>query len=578
MKKFLIYALVAFHTLPLFSQGGFTYISSTVEPDNPITQMVSLTRYRGAAWIDVNGDGKVDLFAAPNFLFINKGNGKFESKTLSISLLGEAPSGVSWADFDNDGDADLLLTKALAELYLNDGLGNLTNNTAAIPNISGYRAWGCAFGDYNNDSKMDFIYVHPAGFLGTPQPCKLYKQTVNGIQQVTGYAITSDNQPYTVPFWSDFDQDGDLDLFVASGPAGTSGLDFCYQNMLKETGRDTFIRMTQPLFASELQDGQTYNFIDIDNDGDLDLCLTNYGGVATKMYRRNADASYTKLTAPFTNKRPRLDNAWGDFDNDGDLDVILTSDSGTFVEYYENDGLGNFTINTSTDITKARNCSGVTLGDYDNDGDLDVFINGDTSSTKFGLYKSTYSTNGNKWINFKCKGTASNRSAIGTKVRIKATIDGNPTWQIREILAQNTFQGQNDLRVHFGLKAATKIDSVEVVWLSGKKDVFINVLPNQFYQITEGGAITTSLPELPSEYADKIIIYPNPTTNILFIKTEIAISADKPLEVYDMNGKIMLTNTFKNGQLNINSLPNGEYFLRLYTDQGVTMKKFLKQR
>lgn len=67
-----------------------------------------------------------------------------------------------------------------------------------------------------------------------------------------------------------------------------------------------------------------------------------------------------------------------------------------------------------------------------------------------------------------------------------------PTWQIREILAQNTFQGQNDLRVHFGLNAAAKIDSVEVVWLSGKKDVFTNVLPNQFYQITEGGAITTS--------------------------------------------------------------------------------------
>jgi enediyne biosynthesis protein E4 len=580
MKKQLRYAVAlcfcSFYNL--FAQGGFTKIT---DASNPITQLFSNARYRGAAWVDANNDGRVDLFAAPNSLYINKGGGKFEVQSSGVIAPNPSVSGCSFADYDNDGDIDLLTTNPISQLYLNDAKGNFSDISNTIPNLNKLPAWACAFGDLNNDAKMDFIFVHPAGFLTQPSlPNKLYKQTAAGPVLITGYEVTRDTQPYTVPFWSDYDLDGDMDLFVSTGPAGTLGPDFCYKNLFKETQKDSFMRLTQPLFASELQDGQTYNFVDIDNDGDLDLCLTNYAGATTRLYRRQADGSFKSETTPFTNALNRLDNAWGDFDNDGDLDVLMTSDGGTPVELYMNDGKGVFTLNSATDITKASRCSGVTIGDYDNDGDLDVFIHGtilQNGTKTFGLYESTYNSNSNKWVNFQCIGTTSNRSAIGTKMRIKATIGGTSTWQMREILAQNTFQGQNDLRVHFGLKDAAKIDSIEVLWLSGKKDVFTNIALNNFYKITEGGALITGIEE-QQEKAHLINLSPNPVTDILNIEFDKTLNINSLVEIFDTTGRIILIKNMQNNSIPLSNIPNGIYFIRFNIDKEHIVKKFIINR
>ena len=581
MKKNLLLLLILTCATNLCGQGGFTKITDTT---NPITQLSTTARYRGAAWVDLDNDGLVDLFAAPNTVFMNKGDAKFVIKDAQIAVPISSISGCSFADYDNDGKLDLLLSSPTNSLYLGNGDGSFRNISTQIPNNTNAVSWACAFGDINNDARMDFIFVHPAGFLTKPsQKNKLYKQTATGIQQIIGsYAVTNDTFPYTIPFWSDYDLDGDMDLFVSAGPAtGSIGPDFCYQNLWKETGKDSFVRLTQPLFAAEQQDGQTYNFIDYDNDGDLDLCLTNYSGAKTRFYRREANGSYTSLTTPFTNVRARLDNAWGDFDNDGDLDVIMTSDGGTPVEMYLNENGIFSAVTTGTAITAASRCSGTTVGDYDNDGDLDVFIHGTTTQAgerTFGLYQSTYTRNGNRFVSFNCVGKQSNRAAIGTKLRIKATIGGNAVWQMREILAQNTFQGQNDLRVHFGLKNATIIDSVEVTWLSGRKDVFTNLAVNNFFRNTEGEPIVMTTPVDESEVKTNFArIYPNPTTNELFVEWDKTLTINSDIEIFDTAGRLHIRQPSHQTTISTRLLPAGTYYLRLYAEQGLIMKKFIKQ-
>jgi enediyne biosynthesis protein E4 len=581
MKKHLLLLLCSAILSSLFGQGGFIKITDST---NPITQLSTNARYRGSAWVDLNNDGLVDLFAAPNAVFLNKGGGRFEAKNPQITVTAPNISGCSFADYDNDGKLDLLLTDPTNRLFLGNGDGSFREISNQIANNTGNLSWACAFGDINNDARMDAIFVHPAGFLGFPsQPNKLYKQTTTGSLQpiVSNYAVTNDTFSYTIPFWSDYDLDGDMDLFVSAGPAGRLGPDFCYQNLFKETGKDSFSRLTQPLFAAEQQDGQTYNFVDIDNDGDLDLCLTNYNGAPTRLYRRQANGSFTRDTTPFTNAVRRLDNAWADFDNDGDLDVIMTADQGVPIEYYENDGTGKFKAVTNTDITTGSRCSGATIGDYDNDGDLDVFVHGITTQAgvkTFGLYQSTYSINGNKWVNFRCVGKQSNRAAIGTKVRVKARIGGVAKWQMREILAQNTFQGHNDLRVHVGLKEATQIDSVEVTWLSGRKDVFANLAVNNFYRLTEGEQIVVTTGIEETQNLEKLVkIYPNPVQDQLKIEIDKTLILKSDIEIFDVAGRLLLRQQNHQTTFQTYLLPNGVYYLRLYATQGLVMKKFIKQ-
>jgi len=159
----------------------------------------------------------------------------------------------------------------------------------------------------------------------------------------------------------------------------------------------------------------------------------------------NDHGVYKPQTTGFSGKSNNLANNWGDFDNDGDLDLMVTSDI-LRTRYFKNQGNGSFANPVS--LGKAG-AAGISNGDYDNDGDLDIYINGIDSARA--LFSNGASTNGNAWINLKCVGMASGKSALGAMVMIKATIKGTSVWQMREINAQNSFMSQNDLRVHFGL-------------------------------------------------------------------------------------------------------------------------------
>jgi hypothetical protein len=293
--------------------------------------------------------------------------------------------------------------------------------------------------------------------------------------------------------------------------------------------------MTEEPWAAVNQDGQCYSWVDYDNDGDFDLCLTNYGGAASRFFRKDGDV-YTPVTMPFTNTSTRLSNSWGDYDNDGDLDVIITNDQ-VVTQLYINNNQGALELAANSLTTAAGGCGAVS-GDYDNDGDLDVFIHGLNAARSLFLNESVAA--GNHWVNIHLTGTISNKSAIGAIIRLKTFIDGSPVWQMRQVTAQNSFQGQSDLRVHFGLKNATTIDSLEIRWPSGITETYANLEIDSFYTLIEGdGPTGTTTPGLSSF---QVSATPNPVAGIVTIGISGKESYENTiLQIYNVKGVLLRT-------------------------------------
>ena len=553
-------------SLHLFAQGGWRHVD---DDDNDVSTYTTIRNYTGAAFTDINNDGWPDIFAAPFSIFLNNGNGKF---TLSapISFVPQSgTSGCSWADIDNDGDNDAVIACTPSRIFLNDGTGNLTSVTNDFEGLNNYGSFGCAIGDMDGNSNLEIIFAHANGFHppSKPMPCKLYIGSQTGFSPTlsTGYPFTDTLGPYTNPYWSDFDMDGDMDLFVATGPAGSAGLDFCYKNMKKETGRDSLQRMTTELFAAQTQDGQCYNFVDVDNDSDFDLCLTNYYGVSSRLYINNK-GTYSLKTTPFTTTATNLANCWGDYDNDGDLDVIITNDNAP-ATYYRNNGGANFTYLPNGFSTPTATCSAVNA-DYDNDGDLDVFINGignNGATVSVGLYRNDTVAGQRSWVSFALTATKTNRSALGTIVKIRAIIQGQPVWQMREVTAQNSFQGQNDIRLHFGLNDATLVDSLVIIWASGVIERYNNVPAKKFYRIMEGVDFTTLVDEQP--LSANFGIYPNPASSEVTIVLPQLLDDSATYVITDVRGKKVLAGQLESQKqpINVSALSEGVYFIHVTT-------------
>lgn len=542
------------------AQGGWSKITNTTIP---IFSAQVSGQYNGAAWVDVNNDGHIDLFASPNKLYKNDGAGNFivldslnflPGTTAFNSIVG----GASWADLNNDGFIDCVIAQHPSGVFINAGNNTFSNSGSNYTTLTNYAAWACAIGSLDNDAHLDIVYAHAAGFhAGTAVPSKLYVNKSNGVPALkTGIALTDSTKPYTVPYWSDFDLDGDLDLFVASGPGGTAGYDYCYKNLKIETGLDSLSRITNLLFTTQKQDGQCYNFIDYDNDGDLDLCLTNYAGAASRLYK-NTTGVYAQVTAPWTSAAlPYLANCWGDYDNDGDLDMISTSDTFS-ARYFRNNGNGTFTLLTNG-INTPAGTSGACNGDYDNDGDLDIYLHGRSNAKA--LFRNDTVAATRKWVNFRLNGTLSNASGIGAIVRIKALINGTPVWQIRELSAQNSFQSQNDLRVHFGIKDALVIDSVQIRWPSGTVQYFSNLSPNLFYFVNETNGLTVNLSQF-AEDLKNVLVSPNPARDE--IKIQFNQFSGGTVSIYTLTGQLVYQTSVEGNSktIDVSAFSKGTYVL-----------------
>ena len=515
----------------------------------------------GASWIDYDGDGDPDLFVSNrstiNFLYRNDG-GSF-SRAAAPPITSSSSIGSCWADYDNDGDLDVALAGTPSKLIRNDGNGIFTDvTTALLPATQSVRAWSCSWADYDADGNADLFFAHPAGFVGSPsQNNFLFRGTGEGeFERVTTGPIVTGLAPYTVGTWSDYDADGDFDLFVGSGPAdGSQAPDYLYKNLLTESGEATFERINGLPLAKNA-DGQVWNWIDYDNDGDLDAFRTNYsGGVAGGLrddFFRNDDGTFVPVTTGLlvTLSGQSLANVWGDYDNDGFIDVFVVEDgfpTGAANRLFRNDGNGGFERLLVSPLTSdvSRSWGGVSA-DYDDDGDLDLFVPtlfGQTTMPANFLYKNELD-NGNHWLKVTLTGRQSNRSGIGAVVRVTAMTDTTVVTQRRDVSSQNTFNGTNDYTVHFGLGNAATVVSLTVNWPSGVFDELTDVPVDQTVAIVEG--MTPAYVEDSggaAEFVERLELWPNPSRGRFTARFHSDGSGVASVSIVDALGRVLSRST-----------------------------------
>lgn len=451
-------------TAPAFVNPTITHVNN-IGLDNDFQDT------RATAFGDYDNDGYVDMFL-PNYqidsaslLYHNNGDGTFTKVTDAnnpiITDLAPSTSGV-WGDYDNDGDLDLFVSNNIGYgnfLYRNEGNGNFVSiQNDPIVNYTGY-SHGSAWADYDNDGYLDMFI---ADFFST-RFNKLYHNNGDGtFTEVESSVLVTDASFSVSAVWGDYDNDRDQDLFVAN----TNGENnFLYQN----NGDGTFTKVTSGVVVNDGGKSTGASWADYDNDLDLDLFVANAGSESNFLYQNNGDGTFTKVTTggivnSFGNSHG---SAWGDMDNDGDLDLIVTNDAGEDNDMFFNNGDGTFTT-AINDITQSGGKSfGIALADIDNDCDLDVHVSNIMDEANF-MYINDLTGCNNK-VCFSLVGTSANALAYGAKVKILATINGTATWQMRELasLSGGGFGGQNDSRIMFGVGDASQVDSVYVEWASG---------------------------------------------------------------------------------------------------------------
>lgn len=447
------------------------------------------------AWVDFNNDDFEDVFVTnydvnePNTLFKNNGDGTFSEVTNAGDLTTDLGGSVSstWGDYDNDGNIDVFISNnigAVNALYHNNGDETFTKiTTGDIANYSGY-CHNASWGDYDNDGYLDL-------FVSEYFPTKfnlLYHNNGDGTFTLATNNPISQEASYSIgATWGDYDNDGDLDLFI---PNTNNQVNSLYRN----DGNGAFTKITTGDIVADETSSVGSSWGDYNNDGYLDLFVANASDQNNLLYENNGDGTFTKITTgPVVNDGGHSHgSAWGDLDNDGDLDLMVTNDQGGNNFFYTNDGNGNFEKLDNILNTDLSNSFGTAFGDYDNDGDLDLYVANHSNEQNDFYTNSKGSCNG--WTCFNLLGTQSNSSAIGAKVKVKATINGNPVWQLREITGQSGggAGGQNSLKVLFGLGDATIVDSVMIQWPSGVVEYLTNVGINNCVDVVEESGVLVS--------------------------------------------------------------------------------------
>ena len=308
----------------------------------------------------------------------------------NTQLNGVYYSSAVWGDYDNDGDLDVLLAGLInagsyvSKIYRNNGNNSFIDINAGLPAVTGIGS--ASWGDYDNDGDLDIL-------LGS----NIYRNDGNDIFININAGIPAP-RVISVSTWGDFDNDGDLDVIVW-GTYHNGVFWYDAANYYRNDGNGLFTYIYVGLGGGAAENPSDYSIGsltvgDYDNDGDLDLLLTgNYNnGIVSILYRNNGNNTFTDIAAGFTGVY-NSSSAMGDYDNDGDLDILLTGSTitNTYIsKLYRNDGNNTFVENNISLVGVAN--SSVAWGDYDNDGDLDMLISGETNSD--GYITKIYSNNG----------------------------------------------------------------------------------------------------------------------------------------------------------------------------------------
>ena len=497
----------------------------------------------GVAAIDYDRDGWLDLFfvngstlegfpsgqAPVNRLYRNRGDGTFEDVTAKAGVGASGwGQGACAGDYDNDGYDDLFVSYfGQNRLYHNRGNGTFEDVTGRAGVLNARTRWGtgCAFLDYDRDGRLDLFVANyiDLDLATAPTPesglCR-YKgiQVACGPPGLTGgknvlyhnrgdgsFEDVSDKAGITAAKGTyglgvstlDFDNDGWIDLYVAND-SNPSAL---YRN--NHDGTFTDIAVTSGCAYSQdgkPQAGMGVAVGDYDRNGTMDIFKTNFAGDTSTLYANSGEGVCEDRTFAagigLNTRWLGWGTGWIGLDNDGWLDLFLTNGHvypevvqlKTEAGYkqrkvvYRNLGTGRFqdiSERLGDPVTVPKAGRGSAFADFDNDGHVDVAIS--NVNDRPDLFRLT-DRSGHHWITLTLVGTSSNRNAIGARVR--ALAGGASMWQ--EVRGGGSYLSQNDLRVHFGVGDAARIDRIDVRWPNGLEESWTNLQVDSFHVLKEG--------------------------------------------------------------------------------------------
>jgi len=507
----------------------------------------------GVGWIDYDQDGLLDLYfpqtAATEWykpphplhstLYHNNGDGTFTDVTdkAGVGAVGLYAQGVAVGDYDNDGYPDLYVTGyGRAILYHNNGDGTFTDVTAKA-GVGDEGQWSTSAGwfDYDKDGYLDLLvcnyidwtaktnlwcgehrmgyraYCHPDNYRGLH--LKLYHNNHDGtftdVSLKSGVGVPEVKGMGVV--LADLNNDGWPDIFVANDTWPNSLL----LNNKDGTFRDvSFVSGVAASEDGKYEAGMGTDAADVYGDGWMDIYVTHLDFELNRLYRNNHDETFDDATysSGIGNNAIMLSGVsakFMDYDNDGWADIMQVNGAmldnislyHSEVAYpepklmFRNLGKGKFakvSEQLGPDFMKPTVGRGSAVGDYDNDGDLDIAI---SNRGEFAQLLRNDGGNANHWLEVMLVGTKSNRDGVGAV--LKLTSEGFT--QVAQRKGGMGYMSAQDPRVHFGLGQRQSIESLEITWPSGTVDKLTNIPINRIITVKEGvGIIPRNFPRVPS--------------------------------------------------------------------------------
>lgn len=491
--------------------------------------------------VDMNGDYLDDIVSVSSgmvHILFQTENGTFQSETRTTPITNFLPSwSIAAGDIDKDGFNDLIYGNGQGVAFMKQ---NSTQTGFTIMSTPEYVfSQRTNFVDLNNDGHLDAFVCHDT------DPNVRYMNDGNG--NLTFFqGGMGDYEPggnYGSIF-VDYDNDGDMDLFIAKCGAGP--IDELHRN----NGDGTFTDVSIAAGMAEPSQSWSSAWADFDNDGDMDAMIgaSSMGSGGHKLRRNNGDGTFTDITVGSgldVFSHTNIENVAHDFNNDGWVDLFMGGNT-----IMINNGNMTFTPNPV-------NTTVGSIGDLNNDGFLDV---------QYGNNIFLNNGNDNNWLTVNLEGNESNRNGIGARVELYGA------WgkQIRDVRSGDGFAHMSTLNTHFGIGTEEAITKLVIKWPSGIVDEILNPTPNQRILVVESSTLSVK-PTNSKTFA----VYPNPTKNVLNILSN-AFEIETAT-IYDITGRTVFTGKVNNQSIDVQAISTGTYILSLKDTNGqIHTQKFIK--
>lgn len=573
VKKLLLMQFACLWLISAYAQSTFTDVSQTSGLLHIGYNRIQMGG--GSAWFDYDQDGDEDLMTVgglgDNILWRNEGNGTFSDQTQSAGLnvfYGYDTQGIVTGDIDNDGFREIFISTVWHQrnfLFKNNGNGTFSDiSLSSGIGLDSMWVSSAAFGDFDQDGLLDlyrgnYVWLGRAlqdslgNYVGYAHRCNantLHRNNGDGtFTEVSSQFLVGDTGCALAVVFTDYDSDHDQDILFANdfgawvAPSGL--LQSQYPNAYSDVSVGT--NMNAQMYGMGIAVG------DYDHDLDLDYYVTNIGPNALFQQQANHTFIDQASSSGVLNDSvgPGLAIGWGDawidFDNDMWQDLFVANGYIQLIplfvpapqdpdKLYRNLGNGSFSdVGMALGLGDTNAGRGMSMADFDQDGDLDLFVNVvnfDSNGTEIShLYRNDVNS-GNHWLQVQAQGTYSNRDAFGTQMIIRI---GNEKW-IHEINGGSSHMSQNSSIAHFGAGSATIIDSLWIIWPTGNVQLQTAIPADQRILIIEDSTAFLSLekPEI-SDFS----LYPNPFASIIQFEFSVNYGSVYQIAISDLRGQII---------------------------------------